>query len=126
MPTNKGEQESSKTRHPMTVDGLKRELAQLIEARRHIRRAMRYNGVVDALEKAGLPYKLVQDTHDMSGEPLSWGYRYRFTSDWNGPAILYIQETPAGRQHKTMNQAMDTLGWILERRIAAARRKEAT
>lgn len=126
MPTNKKERGSPRTRQPATVAGLKRELAQLNEARRHIRRAMRYNGVVDALEKAGLPYKLVQDTHDMSGEPLSWGYRYRFTSDWDGPAILYIQETIAGRQHKTMNQAMDTLGWILERRISAVRRKEAS
>ena len=120
MPTNK-------IRHSATEAGLERELAQLNEARRHIRRAMRYNGVVDALEKAGLPYKLVQDTHDMSGEPLSWGYRYRFiTPVWNGPATLYIQETVAGSQHKTMNQAMDTLGWVLERRIAAARRKEAS
>lgn len=124
MQMNKEEQEPAKTRRPATVDGLKRELDQLIEARRHIRRAMRYNGVVDALEKAGLPYRLVQDTHNTLGEPLSWGYRYRFTSDWDGPAMLYIQESIAGMQHKTMNQAMDTLEWVLERRISAACRKE--
>ena len=52
-------------------------------------------------------------------------HRYRFTSDWDGPATLYIQETVAGRaQYRTPRAAMDALEHILNERAHEAHRRE--
>lgn len=107
-----------------TYAALRRELDQLAQARNAICRRTRYNKTAEALEKSGLPYRLVQDSRDFTGAPVS-GYRYRFTSDWDGPATLYIQETAAGRtQYRTPRAAMDVLEHVLNERAHEAHRRE--
>ena len=107
-----------------TYAAFRRELDQLAQARNSICRRTRYNKTAEALEKSGLPYRLVQDFRDFAGAPVS-GYRYRFTSDWDGPATLYIQETAAGRaQYRTPRAAMDALEHVLNERAHEAHRRE--
>ena len=102
---------------------IERELDQLSTARRQMCSRMHYETVSGILEKSGLPYKLVQEDHDDCGLPLKHGYRYRFTSDWNGPATLYIQETKAGRQaQRSMGAALDGLEMVLRDRLRDAKR----
>lgn len=111
-----------------TYAAFRRELDQLAaarsEARSEVYRYVRYERVADAIEKSGLPYRLVQETRDDTGRPVR-GYRYRFTSDFAGPATLYIQETRAGRwQYSTPLKAMDALEQVLNERAAEAHRRE--
>jgi len=113
---------------PPTYATFRRELDQLVaarnEARSEVCRYVRYDRLADAIEKSGLPYRLVQEVCDDTGVMRS-GYRYRFTSDWGGPAALYIQETRAGRQqYRTPLQAMDALEQVLSERAAEAHRRE--
>ena len=107
-----------------TYAAFKRELDQLTQARNSICKNTRYNKTAEALEKSGLPYRLVQDFRDSTGAPVR-GYRYWFTSDWDGPATLYIQETAAGRaQYRTPRAAMDALEHVLNERAHEAHRRE--
>lgn len=107
-----------------TYAAFRRELDQLAQARNSICKNTRYNKTAEALEKSGLPYRLVQDFRDSTGAPVS-GYRYWFTSDWDGPATLYIQETAAGRaQYRTPRAAMDALEHVLNERAHEAHRRE--
>jgi len=107
-----------------TFAAYRRELDQLAAARNAICRNTRYNKTAEALEKSGLPYRLVQDFRDFTGAPVR-GYRYWFTSDWDGPATLYIQETVAGRaQYRTPRAAMDALEHVLSERAHEAHRRE--
>jgi hypothetical protein len=113
---------------PPTYASFRRELDQLVSARNaasaEVCRYVRYERLADAIEKSGLPYQLVQEVCDDVGVMHS-GYRYRFKSDWDGPALLYIQETRAGRQlYRTPLQAMDALEQILRERAAEAHRRE--
>ena len=113
---------------PPAYAAFRRELDQLVaarnEARAEVCRYVRYERVADALEKSGLPYRLVQEVCDDVGVMHS-GYRYRFTSDWDGPATLYIQETRAGRQqYRTPLQAIEALEQVLSERAAEAHRRE--
>lgn len=113
---------------PPTYATFRRELDQLAAAWRAARagvcRYVRYERVVAALEKSGLPYRLVQETRDDTGRPVR-GYRYRFTSDFNGPAALYIQETRAGRmQYRTPAEAIGALDYVLNERAHEAHRRE--
>lgn len=100
---------------------LRAERRMLAAARGDMYRRMRYNGICEALEKSGLPYKLLQDDRDFAGIPLK-GYRYRFTSDYDSDAALYIQETFAGRPRRTAREAMDVLEYVLDQRIAELHR----
>jgi len=109
---------------PPTYAAFRRELDQLAQARNSICKNTRYNKTAEALEKSGLPYRLVQDFRDSTGAPVR-GYRYWFTSDWDGPATLYIQETVAGRaQYRTPRAAMDALEHVLNERALEAHRRE--
>lgn len=114
---------------PPTYAAFRHELDQLVSARRiansaGVCRSVRYERLANAIEKSGLPYRLVQEVCDDVGVMHS-GYRYRFKSDWDGPALLYIQETRAGRQqYRTPLQAMDALEQVLNERAAEAHRRE--
>ena len=91
------------------------ELAKLRAARSMMCSRMHYSTVAGILERFKLPYDLIQDDRDPCGTPLRRGYRYRFkTRSWDGPATLYVEETRAGRQHRSMGEAMDDLDKALE------------
>lgn len=103
---------------------IERELDQLATARRQMCSRMHYATVAGILEKSGLPYRLVQEDRDDLGAALKHGYRYRFTSDWSGPATLYIQETKAGRQaQRSMGTALDVLEMVLRDRLRGFKRE---
>ena len=111
-----------------TYAAFRRELDQLVaarnEARAEVCRYVRYDRLADAIEKSGLPYRLVQEVCDDAGVMHS-GYRYRFTSDWDGPSTLYIQETRAGRwQYSTPLKALDALERVINDYAHEAHRRE--
>ena len=111
-----------------TYAAFRRELDQLAAARNEARsgvcRYVRYDRLVNAIEKSGLPYQLMQGVCDNAGVVHS-GYRYWFTSDWNGPATLYIQETRAGRwRYSTPLKALDALEQVINDYACEAHRRE--
>ena len=103
-------------------DAYARELAALDVAVEKTCSRLHYSTVSDILRESGLPYTLVQDSRDMLGMPLR-DYRYRFASRWSSPAMLYIQETEAGRQHRSMGDAIGTLRGVLAGRLAELERR---
>ena len=106
-------------------DAFAAELAALDRADKKLLSRMHYSTVSDILEGASLPYTLVQDYRNMLGEHIS-GYRYRFTSRYPSNAMLYVQETDAGRQHKSMRGAIEALRRLLAGRMAEIERAIAT
>ena len=95
---------------------VRHELACLKGIREQTMRRMHYETVYDLVVKSGLPYNLVQDSRDNLGK-FTRNYRYRFTSDFCSKASLYIQETEAGRQHRSMGEAFDALQRVLEEHL---------
>lgn len=102
-------------------DAYARELAMLDSAVRKTFRRMHYSTVFDILSESGLPYTLMQDWFDPLGKPLH-GYRYRFSSKWDSGAMLYVQETEAGRQHRLMRDAIASLRKLLTDRLGEVER----
>ena len=95
-----------------------RELKALDSATSKMCRRMHFSTVFDILHESGLPYRLVQDWYDFAGTPFKHGYRYRFESSYDSPAMLYVQETDAGRiQHRSMHDAIAALRGLLESRL---------
>ncbi len=92
---------------------VRHELDCLKSIREQVMRRMHYSSVFDIIVDSCLPYELVQDWRDDLGK-YTRNYRYRFTSKWNSKASLYIQETDAGRQHRSMGEAFDSLQRVLE------------
>lgn len=90
------------------------ELDCLAKAQKEMISRMHYSTISDLLMKSGLPYTLEQSWKNDIGE-YSRNYLYRFTSKWDSEASLYVQETSAGRLHKSMWDAMDDLKMELNR-----------
>lgn len=94
------------------ITNVENELAAFETAKRQLCRRMHFSTVQDAFLDSKLPYTLVQVWRDDLGNYLR-NYRYRWTSNWNSAASLYIQETKAGRAYKSMWDAMDALEEVL-------------
>ena len=95
------------------IEQVERELAALENVCANRMSRMHYETVADIITNSGLPYRLVQDYRDFTGK-VTRHYRYRWTSTYNSPASLYIQETDAGRvQHRSMDAAIDALRKVL-------------
>ena len=94
------------------ITKVENELAAFETAKRQLFRRMHFSTVQDAFLDAKFPYTLVQVWRDDLGNYLR-NYRYRWTSKWNSAASLYIQETKAGRDYKSMWDAMDAIEEVL-------------
>ena len=95
-----------------TIKKVENELAALAAAKSQMCHRMHYSTVQDYLLDSKLPYTLEQEWKDELGNTLR-NYRYRWSSKWNSPASLYIQETAAGRSYDSMWEAMDALEKVL-------------
>jgi hypothetical protein len=95
------------------IKKLEKELAALDSARHEIISRMHYSTVDNILTNSGLPYTLTQEWTNDLGEYVR-NYRYRWTSKWNSPASLYIQETAAGRSYGSMKAAINALEKVLK------------
>lgn len=71
-----------------------------------------YSTRSDYIEKSGLPYELVQTWKDDLGNTIWHGYRYYWKSRWD-KGVLYLQETKAGKLHRSMDAALQSLKEVL-------------
>lgn len=96
------------------IKKVENELAVLDAARREMCSRMHYSTVSEILYQKKLPYTLEQEWRNDLGKYIR-NYRYRWTSKWNSPASLYIQETEAGRRsYGSMGAALDALERVLK------------
>ena len=91
---------------------VEKELAQLKDARSQMISRMHYGTVAELLDRSGLPYALRQLDRDVFGKSMR-NYEYTFTCRWSSDASIWVQETEAGRRHKSMGGAMDALDRVL-------------